>query len=531
MDSTSLLKTRVCILNDSRCIAGRCDWIVFRETIQKAKEIPEYIYLNLSEGNPGGAHRDLHGASKTFCFFMNSVLATLTSPFTLVVGTADFTFPFCLYDCRYPKIENIDQHLKTLFSNTFFRKAFVENLDTDHLRFEPIPLGILGPVINDIEHIKDIPSSDKRDINLFLCHRSRPDEEQFSIRKHVDEVSKQWNVSNYTRIISVENSDVKTGVGFGIDKKEYIEYLKRSRFCICTTGGGLDPCPKAWEAIAMGCIPIIKTSTMDRVWRKLPVIIVNKWDKDTITEEKLDRWYSRLKDEHTEPRRSENIKMLTNEYWFNFIKESSMKPVEYPRFIHITKTAGTAIEDCGKKYGINWGRHDQLYMNNTLSPGGVRWHKRLDVKNKLDTLSKFKWFAVVRNPYTRVLSEILWIRQSKFGSNHSFTNDVEMNSLIRFYLDKVKTNQNFDKVIDVHGNHFTPQHTYISKQLNIHVLKFENLANEFSKLMKQYDLDIHLEKSNSTNKGGYSVANFDKETVALIQEVYREDFKRFGYTI
>ena len=54
--------------------------------------------------------------------------------------------------------------------------------------------------------------------------------------------------------------------------KTQIEYS----FIISPHGGGLD-CHRTWEALALGCIPIVKTSALDPLFEGLPVWIVKEW--------------------------------------------------------------------------------------------------------------------------------------------------------------------------------------------------------------------------------------------------------------
>jgi hypothetical protein len=42
---------------------------------------------------------------------------------------------------------------------------------------------------------------------------------------------------------------------------------------------GLDPSPKAWEAILLGTIPIIQYSTLDDAYERFPVVFVNEWNE------------------------------------------------------------------------------------------------------------------------------------------------------------------------------------------------------------------------------------------------------------
>lgn len=54
--------------------------------------------------------------------------------------------------------------------------------------------------------------------------------------------------------------------------KKQIEYV----FVISPPGGGYD-CHRTWEALCLGCIPIMKTSPLDAMFSGLPVWIVNDW--------------------------------------------------------------------------------------------------------------------------------------------------------------------------------------------------------------------------------------------------------------
>ena len=52
-------------------------------------------------------------------------------------------------------------------------------------------------------------------------------------------------------------------------------------FVISPHGGGYD-CHRTWEALALGCIPIVKSSPIDPVFDGLPVFIVKSWSEVTL---------------------------------------------------------------------------------------------------------------------------------------------------------------------------------------------------------------------------------------------------------
>jgi len=176
------------------------------------------------------------------------------------------------------------------------------------------------------------------------------------------------------------------------------------------------------------------------------------------------------------------------------------------KFIHITKCAGTSIENAGKKQNILWGRFCKEY--------GF-WHQ-LFPKVDPDVIDKYDWFMVVRNPYERMLSEYYWFTG---GAKQP----MSMTRMNEFLIDKIKKRSNI-------GDHFTEQYKYLHPTVNIRIIKFENLGQEFTALMKEYNLEkIHLDKENARNRHDYSVADFSPELITLINEVYDQDFAEFQY--
>jgi hypothetical protein len=53
--------------------------------------------------------------------------------------------------------------------------------------------------------------------------------------------------------------------------------LSKSAFVICVSGGGIDPCPKAFQSLQHGAVPVIRSGPMNECFRDLPVWIVDDW--------------------------------------------------------------------------------------------------------------------------------------------------------------------------------------------------------------------------------------------------------------
>ncbi len=196
-------------------------------------------------------------------------------------------------------------------------------------------------------------------------------------------------------------------------------------------------------------------------------------------------------------------------------------------FTHISKTAGSSIEDCAFDKEIFWGRHAlklweeiSKYSNlNVIDP----WHIPISfcqndqLKNKI--LEKYNFFTVVRNPYERCISEFFckWNKKT----------NININEFIKTKLKKVKK-LNFE-----YNAHFIPQHFYVydkNKQYVNDVLYFENIETQFNNLMKKHKSNITLNKKINISTKNKDVKDLKLDTIKLIAETYEEDFYRFGYS-
>jgi hypothetical protein len=188
------------------------------------------------------------------------------------------------------------------------------------------------------------------------------------------------------------------------------------------------------------------------------------------------------------------------------------------KFIHITKTAGTSIEEVGRKNGIMWGKYHNEYGNHhALFP-----NKPKSIKEKYD------WFMVVRNPYTRILSEYHFLNNAlKLGNTKE-----DMNCTLTSWIINASENKMNHSIFGrVGGDHFTEQYKYLDPTINIRVLKFENIENEFNALMKEYNYDFVLNEHLQISPKVFSLKDISSDNIELIQIIYREDFELFGYNI
>lgn len=85
-------------------------------------------------------------------------------------------------------------------------------------------------------------------------------------------------------------------------------------FVLSPHGGGLD-CHRTWEALALGCYPIVRSSAIDSLFEGLPVLIVGKWSD--VTEDLLRQFADEQKGKW------DTMSRLRLDYWRDLIFEKS----------------------------------------------------------------------------------------------------------------------------------------------------------------------------------------------------------------
>lgn len=225
------------------------------------------------------------------------------------------------------------------------------------------------------------------------------------------------------------------------------------------------------------------------------------------------------------------------------------------KYIHITKTAGTAVEELGNYNNIKWGRFDPdlKLLTNHLSyiQDGAFWHVptiyyNIEILKKIK--KKYDFFVIVRNPYERVISEFYcrWggFQSKNFGSKSDIKitepiTNKQINKWIEFRLLHLSKLLELKKYL-ING-HWIPQYLYIYNKNGSKIVKknniihFENIKNELDKLFSKYKLNISYTEAPIINKSNveksFKVKNLSKTNINLINQIYKNDFELFGYSM
>jgi len=147
-------------------------------------------------------------------------------------------------------------------------------------------------------------------------------------------------------------------------------------------------------------------------------------------------------------------------------------------------------------------------------------------------------FCVIRNPYTRVLSEY-YCKWNMFNTqtlgNKTDTLDAHVfNSNLKRILQAVEQSLSAGKIL----THWAPQSMYYMKNgqrimPENNVLRFESLKSDFAQLCKRYYLPYessYLKKHNKCEaENRFRAKDIERENLDMINHIYREDFKYSDY--
>jgi len=228
--------------------------------------------------------------------FVTYYLPHIENKFVLVSGDTDATIP-----------DDYKSEVNTILNNKYLLKWYAQNSKkvTDKLIQLPIGLDIHTLLISSkwgkLQSIEEQEESIDRIKNMNIIkqnkcysnfHFGMSGRYTYDRQDAVNQISKDlifYEPKPVSRIESWEN-------------------MVKYKYVVSPLGNGLD-CHRTWEAIILGCIPIVKKSELDTMYDGLPVLIVNNWSD--ITQNLLDNFKPEYR----------NIEKIYMKYWINKFNE------------------------------------------------------------------------------------------------------------------------------------------------------------------------------------------------------------------
>lgn len=189
---------------------------------------------------------------------------------------------------------------------------FCQNIDVSVSDYvTPIPLGIDFHTIHQKRYWREYKTHYVLQ-DLFLNKISFKRFTDFYKRKYslFCDIHHNLENSHKDRRIAYEKTLNLDNVNFlkeKVSRNNFWKKMRNAKFIISPRGFGLD-CHRTWEALALGVVPIIKTSKLDNLFVNLPVLIVNSYSE---INNNLLNFYNLPK--------NYNLKSLTLTYWLDLI--------------------------------------------------------------------------------------------------------------------------------------------------------------------------------------------------------------------
>jgi hypothetical protein len=294
----------------SNTVLNKCDVI-----IEKGKIIKDENSNNQSNNYKTiGIKSDHDTLFQSLNFFINNYLDKINNKFILYTNSGDWTLPNQL-DKRWPERKKEAKLIyNKIINNKYLEHWFIENCDQEHNKITFLPIGINPREFhNNIKIINNLTNHCKRlnienkNSKIFYCSRIHSkNDKQFELRREYYEILKQ---DKFKRLVDTFDR---------LKQELFRNKLKEYSFCICIHGGGIDLCPKLFECLIYGCIPIINSSSYDNIYNKLPVVIC-KSIKDELNETNLKQWKEKFEPYFTNLElKNKWLPMLYQDYWLNY---------------------------------------------------------------------------------------------------------------------------------------------------------------------------------------------------------------------
>lgn len=188
-------------------------------------------------------------------------------------------------------------------------------------------------------------------------------------------------------------------------------------------------------------------------------------------------------------------------------------------FVHIPKTAGTTIL---RMFGYSEVPNNDMFYH--MDDFFEYDHASAQlIKSREPEIYNYCYkFAIVRNPYDRLVSEYCWKKKDKDVRSVDVENMAFADFIKYLYV-------NFDYIqakSQKEKSHFIPQSNFVLD--DVEIFKFEEIDKLIGYLVKKYELPVPVEKYNSTQHE-YFLNYYDDSLKSMVYDMYRTDFLLFGY--
>lgn len=211
----------------------------------------------------------IYVASDGIPYFTERILGKIATPFILVTGDSDLPI----------NASTLGRGLETLLSNPKLLRWHAQNKDVQHVKIQSLPIGINIHNLwsNPLEWGGGFILPAMQELQLKTIAQ---DAKPFSLRETKIFCNWHFSIDRADRKHCLDQID--HALCYFQDKPlpmaQTWELQSQFQYVLSPHGAGLD-CHRTWEALILGCVPIVKSSSINDLFTDLPVIIINDWQE------------------------------------------------------------------------------------------------------------------------------------------------------------------------------------------------------------------------------------------------------------
>ena len=229
-------------------------------------------------------------------------LPSIPIQFKLVSGDMDESIPSDIF--------KTNEEFESFINSDKIIHWFAQNCDTTHPKLTQIPIGIDYHTFAS----KQTPVEQEAELERIKAAAKPTWERKPMAYSNFLQTSKANEAKFYydreDAIKSIQPSAIYHEPA-RVDRPTTWSHQSEYAFVASPLGNGLD-CHRTWEALALGCIPVVKKSPLDPLYTDLPVLIVNSWSD--VTPELLQSTLTEFKTKQF------NYDKITLKYWVDMIR-------------------------------------------------------------------------------------------------------------------------------------------------------------------------------------------------------------------
>ena len=221
---------------------------------------------NFSDSNCNST-QSIFVPSDGLIYFASQILPKIQHAFVLVSGDSDLPI----------NPSTLGLELGSLLANPLLLAWYAQNRDFDHPTLHSLPIGINLHNLwsNPLQWGGGFILPTLQELQLQTISENAP-----SFLKREQKIFCNWHFSidRADRKDCLERID-KTTCFFQPEPRPMVETWEMQsqyQFVLSPHGAGLD-CHRTWEALLLGCIPIVKTAKINDLFENLPAIVINDW--------------------------------------------------------------------------------------------------------------------------------------------------------------------------------------------------------------------------------------------------------------